>query len=129
MSAHKRRFLEEDVIMIARLTEGRNNVPKGPQGHPWIVLAPYRDQCRADGINEDFTLPLINDECPFRGKGWVERASKWNVADGYINWKGSGRAPHDDNDPLIVAYQRDNAKKGLASREALAKARSQAQMA
>ena len=115
--------------MVARLTKWRETVPEQAQGFPWIVLAPYRDQCRAEGINEDFTLPLVTDECPFRGKGWVERASKWNVADGYINWKGRGLPPYDPEDPLLVAYYEDNAKKGLASREALAAARSSAQMA
>ena len=99
-------------------------MPKQEKGFPWIVQKPYRDACRAIGINEDFTLPLVTDTCPYRGRGWTERASQWNVADGYINWKGKGRPPFDLKDPVLQAYQDDNARKGQASRTALAAQRS-----
>ena len=119
-SAHKRRFLEEDEIVVARLTQNGQPVPKQAKGYPWVVQKPYRDQCRDIGINEDFTLPLVTDTCPYRGEGWIKRASQWNVADGYINWKGKGRPPFDLNDPLLQAYHDDNARKGRDSRNALA---------
>ena len=84
-----RAFIMEDEIIQTRLFKDKKPVPPRKEGHAWVVQKPYRDQCRAIGIDENFTLPLVIDTCPVRGKGWTERASCWNVdVHGYINWKG-----------------------------------------